>query len=159
MTTFDPSNVAQFKAFGNPQTPGSLSNDPRWYAADLPSANGFGNARALAQMYDLTWRPNKAGQRLVSRDAIALAAECRFADLDIVKGVFTRWSAGFWLNPDRYMYGPNERAYGFSGWGGSFGFADPVADLSAGYTMNKMSDQFDADPRRRGLINAVYASL
>ena len=43
--------------------------------------------------------------------------------------------------------------------GGSFGFADPVADIAFAYTMNRMSDQFELDPRRRGLADAVYAAL
>jgi CubicO group peptidase (beta-lactamase class C family) len=96
---------------------------------------------------------------LVGKDAVRQAARCRFAGVDLVKGSFTRWSAGFWLNPGEHLYGPNLEAFGFSGWGGSFGLADPVADIAAGYTMNQMSDQFDLDPRRRGLINAVFASV
>jgi CubicO group peptidase (beta-lactamase class C family) len=159
VSAFDPAKTAQYQAFANPPTPGSLSNDPRWYAADLPSANGFGNARALAGLYALLLRPSGDGRVLVGRDAIAQAARCRFEGHDIVKDVFTRWSAGFWLNPDRYLYGPHAEAFGFSGWGGSFGLADPVADVAASYTMNRMSNQFDKDPRRRGLVDAIFASL
>ena len=159
MSKFDPSNIAQYKALGNPGTPGSLSNDARWYAADLPSANGFGNARALAHLYDLLLRPAPDGRVLVSNEAIAEAARCRFEGVDLVKGCFTRWSAGFWLNPGENLYGPNPEAFGFSGWGGSFGLVDPVADIAASYTMNRMSDQFELNPRRRGLINAVFEAL
>jgi CubicO group peptidase (beta-lactamase class C family) len=156
ISKFDPSNIAQCKALGNPGTSGSLSNDARWYAADLPSANGFGNARALAHLYDLLLRPAPDGRVLVSNEAIAEAARCRFEGVDLVKGCFTRWSAGFWLNPGENLYGPNPEAFGFSGWGGSFGLVDPVADIAASYTMNRMSDQFELNPRRRGLINAVF---
>jgi len=45
------------------------------------------------------------------------------------------------------------------GWGGSFGYADPVAGVAVGYVMNFMSDQMDLNPRRRGLIGSVYAVL
>ena len=159
ISAIDPSNVPQYMAFSNPPTPGALSNDPRWYAADLSSANGYGNARALARLYDLTLHAPQEGPALVGKSAIAQAAQCRYEGVDIVKGSFTRWSAGFWLNPGENMYGPNLDAYGFSGWGGSFGFADPVSGIAAAYTMNHMSDRFDLDPRRRGLINAVFASL
>ncbi len=152
------SNIAQQAAFANPDTPGSLSNDAAWRAADLPAANGFANARALAGMYNLLLRPRTDGKVLVGRDTVAQATRCRFEGVDIVKGSFTRWSAGFWLNPGK-LYGPNHEAFGHSGWGGSFGFADPVADLAVAYTMNRMSDQFERDPRRRGLIDAVYAAL
>jgi CubicO group peptidase (beta-lactamase class C family) len=158
LSALDRSNVAQTLAFTNPLTPAELSNDPRWYAADLPSANGFGHAAALAEMYDLLLPGRLDGKRLASPATLGLATRCRFAGTDVVKGVFTRWGAGYWLNPGE-LYGPNLEAFGHSGWGGSFGFADPVAGLAFAYTMNRMSDRFDADPRRKSLINAVYSAL
>jgi CubicO group peptidase (beta-lactamase class C family) len=157
-SSLDHFNVAQHAAFTNPETPGSLSNDAAWRAADLPAANGYGNARALAGMYGLLLRPRADGKALVAKNAVAQATRCRFKGIDSVKGTFTRWSAGFWLNPGK-LYGPNLEAFGHSGWGGSFGFADPIAEVAVAYTMNRMSDQFERDPRRRGLIDAVYASL
>jgi CubicO group peptidase (beta-lactamase class C family) len=157
-SAFDKSNVARTLAFTNPVTPAELSNDPRWYAADLPSANGFGHARALAEMYDSLLPGRADGKRLASQATLRLATRCRFAGTDLVKAVFTRWGAGYWLNPGE-LYGPNLEAFGHSGWGGSFGFADPVAGLAFAYTMNRMSAQFDADPRRKSLISAVYAAL
>jgi CubicO group peptidase (beta-lactamase class C family) len=160
-TVFDTSAIDQadrvpYLAFNNPIVAATMSNDPRWYAADLPSANGYTHARALASMYDLLIHPGP--KPLVRSETLARATACRFEGVDLVKGFFQRWSAGFWLNPGQ-LYGPNLEAFGFSGWGGSFGFADPVADLAFAYTMNRMSDQFDADPRRRNLIGAVYAAL
>jgi len=154
----DPENRAQYAAFTNPYTPASLSNDAAWRAADLPSANGYTNGGALARLYDLLLRPRKDGKVLVRRAAVEQAARCRFDGKDLVKDSHTRWGAGFWLNPGR-LYGPNLEAFGHSGWGGSFAFADPVADLAVGYTMNRMSDKFDLDPRRRSLIDAIYACL
>jgi CubicO group peptidase (beta-lactamase class C family) len=154
----DRTNAAQYSAFTNPPTPGSLSNDLRWQAADLPSANGYANARALAGLYDLLIHPRADGRRLVSPETLAQATACRFDGDDLVKGVYTRWSAGFWLNQNG-LYGPNLESFGHSGWGGSFAFADPVAGLAVAYTMNRMSDQFELDPRRRGLIDAAYACL
>ncbi len=49
---------------------------------------------------------------------------------DLVLGMPARWGAGFLLNSDG-IYGLNEAAFGHSGWGGSFGFADPSAGLAA----------------------------
>jgi CubicO group peptidase (beta-lactamase class C family) len=160
-TVFDTSGIDKadripYLAFNNPVVPATLSNDPCWYAADLPSANGYAHAQALARMYDLLLHPGP--KPLVRAETLARATACRFEGVDLVKGFFQRWSAGFWLNPGE-IYGPNLQAFGFSGWGGSFGFADPVADVAFAYTMNRMSDQFDADPRRRNLIGAVYAAL
>jgi CubicO group peptidase (beta-lactamase class C family) len=158
ISSLSKSNTAQYLAFTNPDVPSAMANEPVWRAADLPAANGHGNARSLAGMYNLLLRPGPDGKMLVRKDTLAQAVRCRFEGIDIVKGSFTRWSAGFWLNPGN-LYGPNLEAFGHSGWGGSFGFADPVADLAVAYTMNRMSDQFELDPRRRGLIDAVYAAL
>jgi CubicO group peptidase (beta-lactamase class C family) len=152
------SNPIQYLTLTNPAVPGALANDAAWRAADLPSANGYSNARALASLYELLRRPPADGRRLAGPEAIAQATHCRFEGVDLVKGIFTRWSAGFWLNPGQ-IYGPNLEAFGYSGWGGSFAFADPVAHIAVAYTMNRMGDRFDLDPRRRGLIEAVYASI
>jgi CubicO group peptidase (beta-lactamase class C family) len=57
------------------------------------------------------------------------------------------------------FYGPNERALGHSGWGGSCAMADPEKRLSVGYVMNKQSAYLIGDPRPVGLINALYACL
>ncbi|MDE1153963.1 MAG: serine hydrolase [Micavibrio sp.] len=55
--------------------------------------------------------------------------------------------------------GPNERALGHSGWGGSCVMADPEKRLSVGYVMNKQSAYLIGDPRPVGLINALYTCL
>ena len=72
-----------------------------------------------------------------------------------------RWALGFALNPpDEMSCGPNPRAFGHSGWGGSLGFADPDARMGFGYAMNKMLlTSTTADPRWEPLIDAVYSSL
>lgn len=149
---------ARYSVLANPATPGSLSNNAAWRAADLPSANGYSNGRALAELYGLLLHSRAGGKVLVGPDALREATRPRFEGVDLVKGDFTRWAAGFWLNPGE-LYGPNLEAFGHSGWGGTFAFADPVADLTMGYTMNRMGDKYDADPRRRGLIEAVYACV
>ena len=77
---------------------------------------------------------------------------------DLVIGVRMRWSRGFILNKAE-LYGPNPDAFGHSGWGGSFGFADPRARLGMGYAMNQMDTNILGDPRGVRLIQAVYSCL
>jgi CubicO group peptidase (beta-lactamase class C family) len=53
------------------------------------------------------------------------------------------------------IYGPNPRAFGHSGWGGSFGCADPDGGVAIGYACNQMGPELVGDPRTTGLCAAV----
>ena len=57
------------------------------------------------------------------------------------------------------VYGPNPDAFGHSGWGGSFGCADPETKLAIGYVMNQMGDRVIGDPRAAALCEAVFACV
>ena len=157
LNTIPLSNDAQ-RALHNPPMRGDMPNSPAFQAADIVAANGFANARALASMYGLLLHPGKDGRRLIGDAALQEATRMRFDGIDVVRGVRRQWAAGFLLN-EEHVWGPNKEAFGHGGWGGSFGFADPVAGVAVGYTMNLMSDQMDLNPRRRGIIEAVYAAL
>jgi CubicO group peptidase (beta-lactamase class C family) len=53
----------------------------------------------------------------------------------------------------------SEDAFGHAGFGGSLGFADPKAEMSFGYTMNKMGKGAGLNERGQNLVDAVYRSL
>jgi CubicO group peptidase (beta-lactamase class C family) len=57
------------------------------------------------------------------------------------------------------VYGPNPRAFGHSGWGGSFGCADVEAKVGIGYTMNRMGADLVGDPRSKVLCDAIFSRL
>jgi CubicO group peptidase (beta-lactamase class C family) len=50
-------------------------------------------------------------------------------------------------------------AFGHVGAGGSLGFADPVAGMSFGYTMNRMGPGLLMNERGQSLVDAAYLSL
>jgi CubicO group peptidase (beta-lactamase class C family) len=52
-----------------------------------------------------------------------------------------------------------EEAFGHPGMGGSFGFADPRARVSFGYTMNRQGTGLAINDRGQSLVDAVYATL
>jgi CubicO group peptidase (beta-lactamase class C family) len=52
-----------------------------------------------------------------------------------------------------------EDAFGHVGAGGSFGFADPTAVMSFGYTMNRMGPGASLNDRGQSLVDATYRSL
>lgn len=76
---------------------------------------------------------------------------------DLFPGFTDNWGMGMSLNTPS-IYGPNKRAFGFSGWGRSFGCADPDAQVSIGYVCNQMGPDLVGDPRTMGLCQAVLES-
>ena len=134
-------------------------NSREWRAAELPAANGHGNARSLAAIYSTL---AQGGGGLLGREAIEACGPTEHAAReDMVLGFLVRRSLGFILSTagGRYEWGPNPRTFGHSGAGGSLGFADPDAEIGFGYVMNQMSSGLGADPRWKPMIDAVYASL
>jgi CubicO group peptidase (beta-lactamase class C family) len=149
-------NRAQVAAM-NPPMDVRYANLPEWRDADNPAANGFGNAHSMAEFYALVLGHPRNGKRLASPEVIAEAVRVRTEGLDQVKNVQARWAAGFAVNEG--LYGPNPNTFYHGGWGGTFSLGDPVADVSVSYTPNRMGELAERDPRRRGLIKAVFDCL
>ena len=153
--------AAKALGFVNPRVAGTV-NSREWRAAELPAANGHGNARALARIYAAMARGGELdGVRLLSPEGVAAASTHAVTDDDLVLGFPVKRALGFLISlpGGRYEWGPSPNTYGHSGAGGSLGFADPDAGIGFGYVMNQMSAGLGADPRWAPMINAVYASL
>jgi len=154
-----PEHPAARAALANPALEPEVPNQRWWRAAEIPAANGHATAAALARLYGMLARGGEQnGRRFLSAATLAAATRERVSGRDLVLQVPMRWAAGFLLN-DGLTYGDNEHTFGHSGWGGSFGAADPDAKLGFGYAMNQMYPNLIGDPRSLDLIGAVYASL
>jgi len=149
------------KSFINPPIVPEAANTREWRAAELPAANGHTNARALARAYGvLACGGTSNGTRLLSRESIERATVVHSDGPDALLPLHTRYGLGFALSTPYEKMGPNPRAFGHGGMGGSMAFADPDAELGFGYVMNEMhSGLWIIDPRAVALIKAVYASL
>lgn len=148
--------------FGNPATAMKLSavNARAWRGAEIPAANGHTNARALARLYGALARGGEIdGVRVLSREGIARCHTEESFGQDEVLLITTRFTTGFMLTKPDDPFGPNPRAFGHPGAGGSLGYADPDAKIGFGYVMNKMGPYIVVDPRARSLLDAMYASL
>lgn len=158
----DPTSLpARALGIANPPA-GANVNSREWRAAELPAANGHGNARALARLYGAMARGGDiGGVKLMGPGTIERFAREEAACIDKVIGFEVRRGLGFILNSPggRYHWGPNAGTFGHSGAGGSLGFADPRAKLGFGYAMNQMTSGLSADPRWANLIDAAYACL
>ena len=136
-----------------------IINTRRWRAAEVPSTNGHGNARAVARLYSaLAGDGELDGVHVLSREIVVKAiAEQVYAD-DMVLQRSTRFGLGFQLTMAERRLGPNPRAFGHFGAGGSLGFADPDARLAFAYAMNQGRAGWQ-HKHVRHLIDLVYAAL
>lgn len=149
-------------AFGyaNPRVRATEANTRAWRAAGVPAGGGQADARALARVYGALAQGGAIdGVRLLQPETIALATAERFDGEEGGFGWPIRYGAGFMLNKGN-EFGPSRRAFGHSGWGGYFAYADPEHGLGVAFVLNRMlSAEPDFSTRRRRLLDAVYAAL
>jgi CubicO group peptidase (beta-lactamase class C family) len=132
-------------------------NDPRLWAAELPSGNGIGTARGLARLY-AACLGEVDGVRLLSPQTVAQVLTPDAEGEDRVTGYETRYRLGFQLPfPFRPMSG--DGAFGHYGLGGSVGFADTRRGLALGYAVNQMGPATPADARSVALVEALVGCL
>jgi len=147
------------RAFMNPPSLALGVNNREWRAAEIPGANGHGNARALARVYGALSRGGEIdGVHVLSPAGIARCHQEQSAGPDQVLQISTRFGLGFMLSQKEReaRFGPNPRSFGHPGAGGSVGFADPDARIGFGYVMNRMGPHILLDPRAVELIEATY---
>ncbi|MER5984023.1 serine hydrolase domain-containing protein [Streptomyces sp. NPDC001787] len=151
-------------SLANPATGAAVAGTARWRSAEIPAANGHGTARAVASLYGIVaGRGSTAGHRVLSGRAAERVREGQGSCRDLVLGPGfaheTEIGLGLWLSGPNRSYGPNPAAVGHDGAGGSCGLADPEAGVALGYVMNRMGTRIVDDPRKRALVEAVYAAL
>lgn len=146
-------------ALSNPaQDPRSV-NTRAWRAAELPALNGHASARGVARLCAaLAGGGTLDGVRVLSPETLTAMTRVEADRDDLLLGFNPQWGMGV-LHNLIGVYGPNPRAFGHSGWGGSFGCADPDAGVAIGYVCNHMGPDLVGDPRGKALADAVYAAL
>jgi CubicO group peptidase (beta-lactamase class C family) len=140
-------------AFSSPD----IWNSRALHAAEVPAANGIGDARSLARLY-AACIGTVDGVRILDDEQLRRATtqlttgpNTVLLDMDIQFGL------GFMVRSSLIELG-GPRAFGHFGAGGSVGWADPDAQLAFGYVMNRMDIGLAGDVRSYELINACYAA-
>lgn len=154
-------DLMRLNAYRNPPefSGTGVVNTRAWRAAEVPSTNGHGNARAVARLFSaLAGDGRLDGIHVLSPETVARAAEEQVYGEDIVLQRPTRFGLGFQLTMPERPLGPNPRAFGHFGAGGSLGFADPDAHVAIGYAMNQGRGGWQFKHVRH-LIDLVYAAL
>jgi CubicO group peptidase (beta-lactamase class C family) len=162
----DPATLAgldlmRVNAYRNPpEVSGTgIVNTRAWRAAEVPSTNGHGNARAVARLFSaLAGDGRLDGVHVLDRATIAQAIESQADGEDIVLQRPTRFGLGFQLTMPERPLGPGARAFGHFGAGGSLAFADPDAHVAMGYAMNQGRGGWQ-HRHVRHLIDLVYQAL
>jgi len=139
------------------------------HAAEIGGAGGITNARGLAGMYaPLACGGTLNGVQLVNPDTLArMGAVASATGRDAVLVIPSRFALGFMKSMDnrrapagmRDSAITGEEAFGHVGAGGSFGFADPKAEMSFGYTMTRMGSGMLLTDRGQSLVDATYRAL
>lgn len=151
------------KAFvQNPAEPWPVTlNSRMWRKAEIASGNGHGNARGVARIYGAFARGGAIdGVRLSSAASIASMITEQHNITELMQDRPYHQALGILLNtPEAVYMGPNPRAFGHHGIGGSIGFADPDARVGFSYAVNRMHAVGTNGPRAARLIKALYEAL
>ena len=142
------------RVMSNPAMTGGVANDPAWRRAEIPAANGHGNARAVATVAGAV-----ANGDLLSQATIDRAVQEESFTKDAMLGVPIRFGLGFGLTSKFMPIGPNSRTFFWGGWGGSLVVVDPDARLAFSYVMNKMGPATLGDQRGFGPGAATLAAV
>ncbi len=132
-------------------------------AAEVPAANGVGDARSISRLYAALIgavdgdERFPAGSRVLSDATVAAASTRQTSGNDRVLFIESAFGLGFMVSSPFSPYG-GPRAFGHTGAGGSLGFADPEHGLAASYVMSKMQQSLTGDARSSSLIRATCAA-
>ena len=130
-----------------------------WRKIEIPSANGIGTSKAVAQLYGIYAHGGLlSDKRVISERAFEGLTQSRVKGQDLVLPFITEFAAGVMRN-NLKIYGPNPDTLCHSGWGGSLALGDPGRKLSAAYVMNRQSNSLQGDPRATRLVQALYGCL
>jgi CubicO group peptidase (beta-lactamase class C family) len=140
---------------------GADFSNPDYRGVEFPATGGIGQARAIARAYSaMTMGGSELGITPATMAALkAPAISPTRGERDLVLGMQVKHSLGFGKPCANLKFGSSDRAFGWPGAGGSFGFADPDAQIGFGYVMNRMGSSFTGDIRAMSLANAVYRCL
>ncbi len=155
----DPKSVAM-RSLMNPIIDVQETKTREWRNAEIPAANGHGNARSVSRITAaLACGGELDGIRLLSEEAIKRSIEEQSYSNDLVLNVPIRFGLGWGLQSKEIPIGPNPNLFFWGGYGGSVIAVDLDAKMSISYVMNKMASTLTGDPRSEKLIKALYNSL
>ena len=149
------------KTVTGPALDATASWTEAWRRAEIPAANGHGNARSVARIQAVVANGGQVdGVRLLGSETIDLIFQEQARGVDLVLQEPYRFGIGYGLayKPAR-PYLPEGRVCYWGGWGGSTIIVDCDRRMTIAYMMNRMLPGVEGDPRGENLVRACYAVL
>jgi len=152
-----PSKIA-LRALSNPPLDPTYPQYEWWRRAEIPAANGHGNARSVALIQSvIAGRGEARGIRLLSAEGCDAIFEEQSDGIDLVLGMPCRFGMGYGLSTETMAIGP--RACFWGGFGGSLIVIDQESQLTVCYVMNRMEGGLQGDLRGADILAAATAAL
>lgn len=127
---------------------------------EIPAGGGVGTARAIARAYSVFANGGRelglCEETWQELQKPAVPSTHGFYD-ECIKGE-VQFSLGF-MKPNRGFPFGSPGSFGMPGAGGSFGFADPDAQIGYGYIPNRKGVTMGGDPRDVALRRALYLAM
>ena len=154
-----PDSIAA-RTFANPFISARAASTRAWREAEIPAANGHGNARSVVAVQTLAANLGIAsGRRLMSEAGCRAIFDEQIFGKDLVLGVPVKFGMGYGITTDQMPMGPNPNIAYWGGWGGSTAVIDQDARLCVSYVMNRMAGNLMGDLRGFKLLLAAHRSL
>jgi CubicO group peptidase (beta-lactamase class C family) len=138
----------------NPRMTGAEPWKHSWRRAEIPAANGQGNARSVAQIQSVVACGGEVGGvRLLSAEGCEAIFQEQANGTDLVLGPGFRLGTGYGLSSEMIPIGSHACFWG--GWGGSIVVIDLDARLVVAYVMNRMASALLGDSRGADILFAA----
>lgn len=147
-----------YRTFASPMVPPGAPETEAWRRAELPAANGHGNARSVANIHKII----ALGGSVDGREYLSKAGVDRIFDeqtngTDLVLPMPIRFGMGFGLSSGVLPLGPGGCFWG--GAGGSLAIIDTDVKSTAAYVMNQMTANIVGDARGFNLLGGFAMGL
>jgi CubicO group peptidase (beta-lactamase class C family) len=148
------------RGMGNPTLRADAAWTDPWRRAEIPAANGHGNARSVAAVQSVVANAGEVGGvRLLSSAGCDRIFQEQAHGTDLVLGVPTRLGTGYGLLTPEWGLDPDARACFWGGWGGSIVVNNLDTGMTVAYMMNKMGSGVVSDVRGARIVLAAHAAV
>lgn len=139
-------NSVAYKSYTGPLLDATYPQHRWWRAAEIPAANGHGNARSVALVQSIiAGRGQARGHRFFREVTGDVIFQSQAHGIDQVLGTEINFGMGYGLASSIMPLGA--RACYWGGYGGSVIIMDQDADLTIAYMMNRMDSVLTGDVR------------